>query len=60
MVVLRLGWFASNGRRKAIKQYNTKGKSKDNPKCDGLYMLDPGSGTIRRCGPDGVGVALLE
>ena len=33
-----------------------------NPKrvscCDGLYMLGPGSGTIRRCGPVGVGVSL--
>jgi hypothetical protein len=28
--------------------------------CDGLYMLSPGSGVIRRCGPVGVGVALLE
>jgi hypothetical protein len=28
--------------------------------CDGLYMLSPGSGTIRRCGLVGVGVALLE
>ena len=28
--------------------------------CDGLYMLAPGSGTIRGCGPVGVGVALLE
>ena len=28
--------------------------------CDGLYMLDPGSGTFRRCGLVGVGVALLE
>ena len=28
--------------------------------CDGLYMLSPGSGTIRRCGPVGVGVVLLE
>ena len=28
--------------------------------CDGLYMLGPGSGTIRRCGPVRVGVALLE
>ena len=27
---------------------------------DGLYMLDPGSGTIRRCGLVGMGVALLE
>ena len=25
---------------------------------DGLYMLDPVSGTIRRCGPVGVGVSL--
>jgi hypothetical protein len=28
--------------------------------CDGLYMLNPGSVTIRRYGPVGVGVALLE
>ena len=28
--------------------------------CDSLYMLGPGSGTIRKCGPVGVGVALLE
>ena len=28
--------------------------------CYGLYMLGPGSGTIKRCGPVGVGVALLE
>lgn len=28
--------------------------------CYGLYMLNSGSGTIRRCGPVGVGVALLE
>jgi len=28
--------------------------------CDGWYILGPGSGTIRRCGPVGVGVALLE
>ena len=28
--------------------------------CDGLYMLSPGGGTIRRCSPVGVGVNLLE
>jgi hypothetical protein len=28
--------------------------------CYGLYMLSPGSGTIRRYGPVGAGVALLE
>jgi hypothetical protein len=28
--------------------------------CDSLYMLGPGSDTIRRCGPVGVGVAFLE
>ena len=28
--------------------------------CNGSYMLSPGSGTIRRYGPVGVGVALLE
>ena len=27
---------------------------------DGLYMLGSRSGTIRRCGPVGIGVALLE
>jgi hypothetical protein len=27
--------------------------------CDGLYMLSQGSGTIRRYGPVGVGMALL-
>jgi hypothetical protein len=26
--------------------------------CDGLYMLGPESGTIRRCGLVGVGVSL--
>jgi hypothetical protein len=26
--------------------------------CSGLYMLSPGSGTIRGCGPVGVGVSL--
>jgi hypothetical protein len=30
------------------------------PKCGGLYMLSPGNGTIRRYGPLGVGMALLE
>jgi hypothetical protein len=29
-------------------------------KCNDLNMLGPGSGTIRRCGLVGVGVALLE
>jgi hypothetical protein len=28
------------------------------PGCDGLNMLDPGSGTIRRCGLAGVSVSL--
>jgi hypothetical protein len=28
--------------------------------CGGLYMLVPGSGTIRRCGLVGVGMALLK
>ena len=28
--------------------------------CGGLNMLGPGSGTIRKCGLVGVGVALLE
>jgi hypothetical protein len=26
--------------------------------CDGLYVLGPGVGMIRRCGPVGVGVSL--
>jgi hypothetical protein len=33
-------------------------KSKKNSFCDGLYMLDPGSGTISRYDPVGVGVSL--
>ena len=28
--------------------------------CNGLYKLYPRNSTIRRCGPVGVGVALLE
>ena len=28
--------------------------------CDGLYMLDPGSGTIGRCSLVGVSLTLLE
>jgi hypothetical protein len=28
--------------------------------CDGLYMLGPGIGTIRGCGPLGLSVALWE
>ena len=28
--------------------------------CDALYVLGPGSGTIRRCDLAGVGVALLK
>lgn len=28
-------------------------------KCDNLYMLNPENSTIGRCGPVGVGVALL-
>jgi hypothetical protein len=28
--------------------------------CGGLNVLGPGSGTVRRCGLVGVGVALLE
>ena len=28
--------------------------------CDGLYILGPGSGTISRYGPVGIGVVLLE
>ena len=30
-----------------------------NGECDSLYMLGPGSGTIRRYGPVRVGVALF-
>ena len=29
-------------------------------KCDCFYILEPGSGSIGKCGPVGVGVALLE
>ena len=27
--------------------------------CDGLYMIGPGDGTIRRCDPVGVGVVTV-
>jgi hypothetical protein len=27
---------------------------------DGLYILSPGSGTFRKCGPVGIGVGFLE
>jgi hypothetical protein len=36
-----------------------KGLAKES-RCDGLYMLGPGSGTTRRCSLVGVGVGLLE
>ena len=32
----------------------------DQGPCYGLYMLNRGSGTIRMCGPVGVGVDLME
>jgi hypothetical protein len=49
-----------------IKKFKWKFKSETNSDsdeasdnhCDGLYMLGPGSGTIRRCGLVGVGVSL--
>jgi hypothetical protein len=28
--------------------------------CDGLYMLNPGTGTVRRCGSVWIGVGLLK
>jgi hypothetical protein len=37
-----------------------KRKKKKEDNCDALYMLSLGSGMIRRCGPVGVGVVLLE
>ena len=30
-----------------------------NPNCEGLYILGPGSGTVRRYGPVDVGVSLV-
>ena len=36
-----------------------KGLAKES-RCDGLYMLGPGSGTTRRCSLVGVGVVLLD
>jgi hypothetical protein len=33
-------------------------KGSEHWECDGLYMLCPGSGTIRRCGLVGVGVSM--
>ena len=34
------------------------GKTSPLEECDGLYVLDPGNGTTRVCGPVGVGVSL--
>jgi hypothetical protein len=34
------------------------GREQPYSRCGGLYMLGPGSGTIRRCGPVRVGVSL--
>jgi hypothetical protein len=39
---------------------NQKREIANHQDCGGLNMLIPGSGTIRRCGLVGVGVALLE
>jgi hypothetical protein len=38
----------------------TETRRKEASECYGSYMLSPGSGIIRRRGPVGVGVALLE
>jgi hypothetical protein len=37
-----------------------EGGGRQGVECAGLFMLDSGSGTVRRCGPVGVGVALLD
>ena len=42
------------------KERGVRGEKKKERKCHGLNMFSPESGTIRRCGPVGVGVALLE
>jgi hypothetical protein len=39
--------------------FNLMNGYKREERYDGLYILGPESGTIRRCGPLGVGVALL-
>ena len=44
----------NNNRTKEIKLCISQGS------CYGLYVLSPGSGTIRRCGPVEVSVTLLE
>jgi hypothetical protein len=42
------------------KQNKTKKQTHTQTHCDGLYVLGPGSGTIWRCGLDGIGVTWLE
>jgi hypothetical protein len=39
--------------REDVLPYKHEALSLD-PQGDGLYMLTPGSGTVRRCGPVGV------
>ena len=39
---------------------STINKKKIYTQCDGLYILEPGSGTIWRCGLVGIGVTWLE
>jgi hypothetical protein len=51
--------FSTDSGRK--KKNRIQGRSINrNSICDGLDMLGPGSGTIWRCGPVGVGVASLK
>ena len=46
---------------KESKEEHTEGiGGRKEGRCGGLNMLGPGSGTIRRCGLVGVGVALLK
>jgi hypothetical protein len=47
-------WKVQALESKGIKIYVV-----DKESCDGLYMLGPESGTIRRCGHIGVGMSLL-
>jgi hypothetical protein len=50
-------WKAQGVMKQQMNEWmNGRGPAHIN--CDGLYMLEPGSDTIRRCGPVWVGVSL--
>ena len=53
--------YSANGPASGSeKEPASKQEVESTEECGDLYMPDTGSGTIKRCGVVGVGVALLE